>query len=200
DPQAVLRAPCSKEYSPDQALRRKIASYFSAVLGKLVRDIVPQLPETMPRWGKVRIVDGDHICCAWIGQKFSEEGRDMTFIRVNPVNSGKWVSAIRYGQLDQILVCKLPSNRKFWGKLTGHVRLLAVITPYSTGGKDAAVDIVSHRKALAPLVLDLQSVVAVVGRLETRGKWYLVDRTGGMVRPEFVPFEKEGDDEESDSD
>jgi hypothetical protein len=72
------------------------------------------------------------------------------------------------------------------GKLAGEVRLLAVITPYRTGGQDAALQIVSHQHAMATVVLDLQSVMAVVGRVYSQGKWFPIDRTGGMVRPEFV--------------
>lgn len=75
-----------------------------------------------------------------------------------------------------------------------------MITPYRTGGKDAALDIVSHRQAMAPVVLDLQTVMAVVGRLQSRGKWFLIDRTGGMVRPEFVPSDVVEEDVDSESD
>ncbi|KAJ7508160.1 hypothetical protein B0H11DRAFT_1704741, partial [Mycena galericulata] len=105
---------------------------------------------------------------------------------------GEWVPQTCYGQLNEILVCKLPPNnrhnRRVWGRLAGATRLLAVIIPYQTGGKDAAVDIVSHTKPTAPIVADIQSVMAVVGRLQVQGRWYLIDRTGGMVRPEFVPL------------
>ncbi|KAF7365912.1 hypothetical protein MVEN_00466200 [Mycena venus] len=52
DSQAILRAPCKKNYSPAAAIRHKIAVYFSAVLGKPVKDIESQLPENMPCWGK----------------------------------------------------------------------------------------------------------------------------------------------------
>jgi hypothetical protein len=38
--------------------------------------------------------------------------------------------------------------------------------------------------------------MAVVGRIQTRGKWHLIDCTGGMVRPEFIPSEMEEDEEE----
>ncbi|KAJ6545558.1 hypothetical protein B0H19DRAFT_897021, partial [Mycena capillaripes] len=140
DPQAILRVPCQKKYTPDSSLRHKIAVYFGAVLGKAVNDILPQLPDVTPRWGKLRIVDGDSICCTWVRNNRSEEGRNTTFIRyVCEVKDrrGTWVPTVSYGQLDQILVCKLPPTRRFLGKLAGKVRLLALITPYRTGGKDA---------------------------------------------------------------
>lgn len=94
-------------------------------------------------------------------------------------------------------MCKIPdSNKKLWGKLTGDIQLLAVITPYRTGGKDAALDIVFHSQALTPIVTDIQSITSVVGRIQTRGKRYIIDRTGGMIRPEFIPAEDPEEDEE----
>jgi hypothetical protein len=82
--------------------------------------------------------------------------------------------------------------------LAGKVRLLAVLTPYRTGGRDAALDIVPHYQSPAPIVADIQSIMAVVGRIKAGGKWYLIDRTGGMMRPEFIPrdeTEEEGPNE-----
>ncbi|KAJ7829935.1 hypothetical protein B0H14DRAFT_3716279, partial [Mycena olivaceomarginata] len=111
---------------------------------------------------------------------------------------GSWVSRISYGRLDQILVCQLPPDRNFWGNLAGKVRLLAVLTPYRTGGRDAALNIVPHYQSTAPIVADIQSIMAVVGRIQSGGKWYIIDRTGGMMRPEFIPSdetEDEGPDE-----
>ncbi|KAF7372603.1 hypothetical protein MVEN_00123200 [Mycena venus] len=203
--QAILRAPCKKNYSPAVAIRHKIAVYFSAVLGKPVKDIESQLPENMPCWGKVRIVDGDSICCTWAAKNHSEKGRNMSFIRYecevkDKSHRGAWLPTIFYGQLDEILVCKLPPNRKLWGQLAGKLRLLAIITPYRTGGQDAALKIVSHQHAAATVALDLQSVMAVVGRVHSQRKWFLIDRTGGMVRPEFVPSGVEEENVEMDID
>jgi hypothetical protein len=93
-------------------------------------------------------------------------------------------------------MCQLPADKRFWGRFAGKVRLLAVITPYRTGGLDAALGIVSHQQVKASVVVDIQSIMAVVGRIQTRGKWHLIDRTGGMVRPEFIPSEMEEDEEE----
>jgi hypothetical protein len=45
------------------------------------------------------------------------------------------------------------------------------------------------------LVTDLQSVAGVIGRIQTQGHWAIVDRTGGFIRPEFVP-DDEGVDAE----
>lgn len=83
-----------------------------------------------------------------------------------------------------------------WGKSGGAVRILAVITPHRKG-KDAAIEIVACEKPTTPIVVDIQSVMAVVGRIGTRGKFFLVDRMGGMVRPEFIPPELDEEEEET---
>ncbi|KAJ7642387.1 hypothetical protein DFH06DRAFT_1097627 [Mycena polygramma] len=201
-PQTILRRPYQNNYSPDSSLRRKIATYFRDLLGKRIDEIEPELPERMQLWGKLRIVDGDSISSAWGTRNRSEQHREKSFIRyeieVKDRNDrGRWVPHLGYGQLDKILVCELPGSKRLWGKLAGKTRLLAVITPYRTGGRDASNDIFPHSQFLTPIVADVQSVVAVVGRLATRGKGYLLDRSGGMVRPEFIPTELYEDSDDS---
>ncbi|KAJ7022514.1 hypothetical protein C8F04DRAFT_1194424 [Mycena alexandri] len=58
------------------------------------------------------------------------------------------------------------------------------------------VKITNHSGFTSLLVTDLQSVVAVVGRIQTRGKWALVDRTGGLIRPQFIEADAEEEDPE----
>ncbi|KAJ7721397.1 hypothetical protein B0H16DRAFT_1335362, partial [Mycena metata] len=193
DPQTILRVPCQKTHIPDDASRHRIASYFAGLVGKGVREVQKRLPQVMVRWGKVRVIDGDSISSSWVDQRRSEEGRCTSFFETevkDKGHSGAWVPRIFYGELDEILVCKLPGDRKFWRHFAGQVRLLADITPYRTGSRDAALEIVAHHQPTAPVIVDIQSVTAVVGRLQTRGTWHLLDRTGGMVRPEFVPSDE----------
>ncbi|KAJ7785413.1 hypothetical protein B0H14DRAFT_2400618, partial [Mycena olivaceomarginata] len=99
-----------------------------------------------------------------------------------------------YGQLQQILVCTLPANSIF-RVFSGQTRLLAVITPCTTAGRDAAKQLVSYTQTNNTIVTDLQAVSAGIGRMAMRNKWVIVDRTGGYVRPEFVETE-EADGEE----
>jgi hypothetical protein len=40
--------------------------------------------------------------------------------------------------------------------------------PYRTGGKDAALDIIPHYQSIAPIVADIQSIMAVVGLIQTQ--------------------------------
>lgn len=79
------------------------------------------------------------------------------------------------------------------GHLSGKKRLLAVIAPCNnTRGRDAAMNITTYRGMGQEITVDLQCVVAVVGRVESRGKWTIIDRTGGLIRPEFVSSDDEG--------
>ena len=101
-------------------------------------------------------------------------------------NQTRWVPQVFYGRLERILVCNVPEG-KIWGGFSGQTRLLAVITPCSTAGRDATKEILSHNRMTATIVTDIGTVSAVVGRIKTRGRWTIVDRTGGLVKPEFVP-------------
>lgn len=84
DPTHILRPPYKSSNIPDTATRTRIAGYFSAVLNKPRKYIQPRLPEVMPRWGKVRIVDGDDIrsISACGNEPEMESLRDMAFVRV----------------------------------------------------------------------------------------------------------------------
>ncbi|KAJ7691562.1 hypothetical protein B0H17DRAFT_935010, partial [Mycena rosella] len=98
-----------------------------------------------------------------------------------------------YDRLERVLVCDLPEEEVL-GTLSGKKRLFSVITPCkNTHGKDASAEIVTYRGMGSVIVVDLQCVVAVVGRVETRGSWKIVDRTGGLIRPEFVNDEQDVD-------
>ncbi|KAJ6559294.1 hypothetical protein B0H10DRAFT_1665653, partial [Mycena sp. CBHHK59/15] len=88
------------------------------------------------------------------------------------------------GRLEEILVHQLPAG-KLWGAFLGQTCLLAVIIPCSMGGKDATQQILSYNWTTAAIVMDIQAVSAVVGRIKTRGGWVIVDRTRGLIKPEF---------------
>lgn len=86
----------------------------------------------------------------------------------------------------------------FWRSFSGTTRLLAMITSCKTLGQDAAKEITSYTHMTKPIIIDIRTIVAVVGRVETRGRWAIIDRTGGLVKPTFledgeeIPEEKEG--------
>ncbi|KAJ7621835.1 hypothetical protein B0H17DRAFT_1290387 [Mycena rosella] len=195
-PENILRVPYRKAYTPDDILRRKIAGYFSSALGKPINTFLALLPKVMPSWGKVRILDGDSIRSASAAGKGTGPERDSSYVRYelqvqertrrlgHPIET-RWVPQIFYGRLEQILVCDVPKG-ELWGGFSGKTRLLAVITPCSTGGKDATEEIVSYDRMTTQIVTDLQTISSVVGRIKTRGKWTIIDRSGGLIKPEFI--------------
>ncbi|KAJ7743164.1 hypothetical protein B0H16DRAFT_1322794 [Mycena metata] len=164
-------------------MRKRLAAYFAAVLKARRKDIQPLLPEVMPRWGKLRIVDGDYIrsMLACGADPEEDKERDMSFVRED---TGAWTNKVFYGRLEEILVCKLSTN-KIWANLVGKTRLLAVITPCATEGKDAARTVTFYTRMTQSIVTDLRTVVAVIGRAETRGEWGIIDRSGGLLHPTF---------------
>jgi hypothetical protein len=111
-----------------------------------------------------------------------------------------------YGRLDSVLECPL-SDKGFWGAdLKGTTRLLAVITPCKTNGEDATQKVLSYDKTTTQIVVDLQSVECVIGRVCTRNRWGIIDRSGDFARTEFISSssiqdpENGSNDSDSDSD
>lgn len=96
-----------------------------------------------------------------------------------------YVSELFYGQLNDIVVCEIPDT-SFWGDMRGTIRLLALITPCKTGGNDAAKVVVEYTKTSTQIVTDLQTICAVVGRVKTRNRWGIIDRTDGLASTKFV--------------
>jgi len=82
-------------------------------------------------------------------------------------------------------VCTL-GNKSIWGDYRGTTQLLAVITPWRTAGQDAAGETVIFKHTLAIIITDLRNVRSVVGRVESRGEWGIVDRNAtGLARATF---------------
>ena len=82
-------------------------------------------------------------------------------------------------------MCKLPDD-PLWGNFKNSTRLLAVITPCVTQGKDATEELVFYSKTTTQIVTDLQTISGVVGRAKKRGMWGIIDRSNSMVHPVFV--------------
>ena len=94
-----------------------------------------------------------------------------------------------------MLVCALGPDR-VWGNLRDKTLLLAVITPFKTRGEDASTTLTHYKNTGTLLVTDIRNVKALVGRVETRGRWGLIDRSVGLAQAMFVVDE----DISSDSD
>ena len=95
------------------------------------------------------------------------------------------IRQIFYGRLDIILECQIP-DKIFWAALRGKKLLLALLTPCSTNGKDATQQVVTYTQITTQVVTDLQAVACVVGRIGTRNRWGIIDRSGDLARTEFI--------------
>ena len=102
---------------------------------------------------------------------------------------------IRYGQLQRILVCELGPQR-VWKDLKELTLVLALIKPAKTNGEDASVVTTSFSQFSADVITDIQSIKAVIGRVETRGWWGIIDRSTTTARTTFAADEV---DEDSDN-
>jgi len=70
--------------------------------------------------------------------------------------------------------------------LRGKRLLLALLTTSSTNGQDATKKVVTYVENTTQIVTDLQVVSCVVGRIQTRNRWGIIDRSGDLARTEFI--------------
>lgn len=90
-----------------------------------------------------------------------------------------------YGDLEKILVITLPTN-PFFANLSAQIIVLALVTPWDTNGKDASKEDVYMTTRKASFITDIRSLQSVIGIVETRNKWGIIDRSGESVVAEFA--------------
>lgn len=101
-----------------------------------------------------------------------------------------------YGCLQQIIACEFPPASPQFRKLNPKLLLLGLVEPCNTDGQDATARVVFYNTTRAPRIINLLSISAVVGRVQTRGKWGIVDRSKGVARTDFVGELDEVEDED----
>ena len=99
--------------------------------------------------------------------------------------TGNPVVHVSYGELEKIFVLTLPKD-KFFKTLSGKLLVLALITPWDTEGKSGAEDNVYMTSRKASVVTDVRSLRAVVGLVETRKRWGIIDRAPETVQVQFT--------------
>ncbi|KAF9487452.1 hypothetical protein BDN71DRAFT_1404731, partial [Pleurotus eryngii] len=183
-----LRFPYVAGYIPNDEFRTRIASYLKQVIGGDINKMKKNLPCTMPLWGKLRIRHGgDSISTTACMTRQNPIQRNKTFIRCEfsyEDDTRKTVDLVQYGQLQKIVVCQL-DNKSIWKHLQGETLVLALVKPCQTRGLDGRIALTSYSTFLAGNVIDLRSIKAVVGRVESRGKWYIIDRSENIAPTAF---------------
>jgi hypothetical protein len=107
--------------------------------------------------------------------------------------------------VEKVIECQLPDDPAF-GVFRGKLRLLAHITPCKTDGKDATQELTFYRTETAPIITDLATIQAVIGRVPTRGgpstqrHWGIIDRSGALAKTNFHDEEEDTSDEDDDDD
>lgn len=108
-----------------------------------------------------------------------------------------------YGRIEKVIECQLPGSQVF-GDFRGKLRLLALITPCKTDGQDATKQPTFYEAETVPIITDLTTVRAVVGRIKTtlrpstvRHHWGIIDRSTALAR---ATFEEQDTDDEGDLD
>ncbi|KAI0646642.1 hypothetical protein C8Q79DRAFT_908784 [Trametes meyenii] len=192
DPLTYLHAPCLSKYQPGQDIRRHVAVYLAGVVGGQVSRIVQALPEIMPAWGKLRIGHGGDSMRAVIAQQERFSGRherNSSFVRYEllaKASNGYDIREIHYGELQGVLECYLdPEQQPIWGDSSGATLLLTLIRPCKTNGEDAAITVTHYRDVRADIIIDVQAIQAVIGRVKSRKRWGIIDRSNGLARTVF---------------
>lgn len=103
-----------------------------------------------------------------------------------------------YGCLQQIIACQLPGT-KFWNdqskKINTGLFLLGLVEPCITEGKDATEEVVFYNSTKTSRIMNLVAISSVVGRVRTRNKWGIIDRSRGVARTDFVDEEEDEEEE-----
>ncbi|KAG1729425.1 hypothetical protein EDD22DRAFT_788859 [Suillus occidentalis] len=172
-------------YQPDHNERIKVALYIKQIVGGRQTVILANLPTVMSLWKKVRIRHGGDSIRTNSATRISAKQRNASYIRVNRVNGTlQVIQLVQYGRLEKILVCPLSNNTQWLG-LAGKTLLLALIKPCQTGGRDATKEETRYSRNLASIITDLRNVKGVVGRVESRGEWTIIDRRNSFAKPAF---------------
>ena len=91
-----------------------------------------------------------------------------------------------FGQLHKILVIEIPPGVVPSTNQPTTV-VLAVISPRETKNETPLnIPYYTEPSKVTPRVVDINTVMCLVGRINDRGRWAIIDRSGDMARAEFV--------------
>ncbi|EAU84542.2 hypothetical protein CC1G_00061 [Coprinopsis cinerea okayama7 len=160
----------------------QVAYYWHLVLldNPSVARIKRHLPTSMDVWGKLRINGGrTTVRTEMVSEKTLRHRQRLTsYVRYESEyqgQDGRQFTVVSYGELSLILVCTLPNHRLF-GNHAGKTHLLAVVTPCQTQSTDARLEPTGYDQLLAPVVIDVRSITAAVGRQRRGNTWWIIDQ------------------------
>jgi hypothetical protein len=172
------------------------------------------LPEAVEQWGKLRRLEGGDIMHAHDIVAKRMDGRDASFVRVCELYCQMFfetnlpLSFLRqyeqlvdrnqrhrnlpeelelqtfFGQLQSIVVIPIPKSKELKTKEPQNICLAVIRQVHANTQGAAPILLYSQSGALDPT--DIKSIQCVVGRVEDRGKWGLVDRSGPLAHAVFA--------------
>lgn len=102
-----------------------------------------------------------------------------------------------YGQFHYALVVQIPKIETKTLNIAAKDYILACVSPCNTNTIDGAVKLAHYKdKDVDPQeFIDVQSIECLVGRVLTRGHWWIIDRSKGVARTDFMDGNQDSDDE-----
>ncbi|KAG1866668.1 hypothetical protein F4604DRAFT_1656226 [Suillus subluteus] len=195
----VLRPPYIKISNMSKDLERRLAIYFSQVLGKRTAEVTTHLSLSALSVGKFRIRHGgDSFRTEAVSKRTGQNERKNCYVRVcifmtYSLDTCKLTISphsrahLQY-LLWKILVYQVP-NDPFFGGLSGKEQILVLLTPWKTDGQDATKTLTWVRAKLAPIVTDIRNIKAVVGLVDSRKRSGIIDRAQESVFAGFDDME-----------
>ncbi|KIK79589.1 hypothetical protein PAXRUDRAFT_834023 [Paxillus rubicundulus Ve08.2h10] len=187
-PDHILRPPYKVMKGIDPNLQEKIAQYIGQVIGRRSSEVKRRLPSPSLSAGKLRIRNGgDTFRTKQVCRRSIALSRRNFYVRYEVVFQGRTeaITQISYGDLEKIVILTTPID-PFFANLSGKSLALALITPWNTDGKLASKENVYMTTRKASIVTDIRSLKAVVGLVETRKKWGVIDRVPATVVTSFT--------------
>ena len=210
DPSYVLLPPCNRGSIP-RPLIQKIILCLATRFDLATKDISAHLQTaSLKQYGKVRRIDGGDVMNASSVVAMGDDRRDATFVRVsvefllvivvswhcqyemlvdrNACYAKRPVildSQIFFGQLQHIIVVRLPASLALGLKLQTTIILAAIRTCYNPRiQSDNGMHYYSQEGHLE--VVDMECVKCLVGRVKDGKEWAIVDRSEGCAHSVFA--------------
>ncbi|KAI0659177.1 hypothetical protein C8Q70DRAFT_916325 [Cubamyces menziesii] len=189
--------PASKSITPERGLLDKIVSALCTRLTATPAAVRAALLPMVRKWAKVRILNGgDTIRASDMDLRSLEDGRDASFVRYEllvdknaryrnrPVVLEKKTF---YGQLQQIMVISLrPIPSAVPPQNESSTVVLAAIRRCVVESTHRVLNINYYKRLGGLELVDITTVQCVVGRVQDRGHFGIIDRSGALARAIYV--------------